>query len=85
MGTDENYCWTVSCKNRWFHLRRDLRINHRIALGITDDFASCPNPEQGRFAVKCDECGKEYFYKPSDVQRTRQELPDTFVAHPRFW
>src|SRR5258708_38961019 len=34
--------------------------------------------------VRCDECHKEYRYKPSDLLRFEQELPESFSPHPLF-
>ncbi len=42
MQENTNYCWVVTCKNYWFHLRRSVFFSHRIPLGVTDDFAACP-------------------------------------------
>lgn len=83
MWEESNYCWVVLCKNHWFHLRRNLFTSHRIPLGETDGVMSLP-PLDGRFPVRCDECGKEYFYKPSEVRRYEQELPESFTPHPLF-
>jgi hypothetical protein len=80
---DSNYCWVVVCKNHWFHRRRNLFHGHRIPLGETDAIMSRP-AIQGRFSVRCDDCNKEYFYRPSDVVRYEQELSESFVAHPLF-
>lgn len=78
------YCWVVLCKNRWFHLRHNFFFNHKIPLGITDEFASCPTLDDP-FAVKCDKCGKEHLYKPSEVWRSKLRLPKDFTPHPNFW
>jgi hypothetical protein len=83
MWENSGYCWVVLCKNHWFHRRQSFCANHRIALGETDAFAALPRIK-GRFRVHCDECGKEYFYRPSDVRRYEQELPDSFAPHPLF-
>ena len=32
----------------------------------------------------CDECGKEYVYKPTEVLRVEQEPPASFTPHPLF-
>jgi hypothetical protein len=83
MWEDSNYCWVVLCKNHWFHFRQTLFNSHRIPLGETD--AVMPVPVLGgRFPVRCDECGKEYLYEPSDVRRYEQELPESFSPHPLF-
>jgi len=83
MWEDSNYCWVVLCKNSWFHLRQSLFSSHRIPLGETDAVMSPPALD-GPFPVRCDECGKEYLYKPSDLRRFEQELPESFVPHPLF-
>jgi hypothetical protein len=83
MWEDSNYCWVVLCKNHWFHLRQALFTSHRIPLGETDAVMSLP-ALKGRFSVRCDECGKEYLYRPSDVRRYEQELPESFFPHPLF-
>jgi hypothetical protein len=77
------YCWVVVCKNHWFHRRPNLFHTHRIALGETD--AVTPRPKIDRaFFVRCDDCGKEYSYKPSEVLRYEQDLPESFTPHPLF-
>jgi hypothetical protein len=83
MWEDSGYCWVVLCRNHWFHLRENLFASHRIPLGETDAVAPLP-PLKGRFRVRCDECGKEYLYRPSDVRRYEQELPASFGPHPLF-
>jgi hypothetical protein len=83
MWEDTNYCWVVICKNNWFHKRANLFFKHKIPLGETDVYASLP-ALQGNFTVRCDECHKEYLYKPSDVLRHDEELPLSFTPHPLF-
>jgi len=83
MWVDSHYCWVVLCKNHWFHVRKNLFFRHRIPLAETDPVGTRPSIE-GRFSVPCDECRKEYFYKPSDVLKFEQELPDSFTPHPLF-
>jgi len=83
MWVDSNYCWVVVCKNNWFHRRPNIFNVHRIPLGQTD--AVLPRPEIDKpFAVRCDECGKEYVYQPSGVLRYEMEVPGSFVPHPLF-
>jgi hypothetical protein len=83
MWADSHYVWVVLCKNHWFHLRKNLFYRYRIALAETDPVD--PRPVlNGPFRVRCDECGKEYFYKPSEVLRFEQELPENFTPHPLF-
>jgi len=81
MWVDSHYCWVVLCKNHWFDLRQNLFFRHRIPLAETDPVASRPFLD-GRFRVRCDDCRKEYFYKPSEVLKYEQELPDSFTPHP---
>ena len=83
MWADSQYVWVVLCKNHWAHLRINLFYRHRIPLAETDPVD--PRPVlNGPFRVRCDECGKEYLYKPSEVLRFEQELPDNFTPHPLF-
>jgi hypothetical protein len=80
---DSRYCWVVFCKNHWFHFRQALFSSQRIPLGETD--AVMPPPAlSGRFRVRCDVCGKQYFYRPSEVRKYEQELPEPFAPHPLF-
>jgi hypothetical protein len=83
MWEDSSYCWVVLCKNSWFHLRKQLFNHHRIPLGEADAVTPLP-PLDGPFRVRCDECGKEYLYTPSDVRKYEQELPEPFTPHPLF-
>jgi hypothetical protein len=83
MWADSHYVWVVLCKNHWAHLRVNLFYRHRIPLAETDPVD--PRPVlNGPFRVRCDSCRKEYFYKPSEVLRFEQELPDNFTPHPLF-
>jgi hypothetical protein len=83
MWVDSHYCWVVLCKNHWYHLRQNLFFRHRIPLAETDPVAPRPSLE-GRFRVQCDDCRKEYLYKPSEVLKYEQELSDSFTPHPLF-
>ena len=83
MWEDSHYCWVVMCKNHWFHIRQNLFFGHKIPLGEADPYAS-PPALASSFSVRCDECHKEYRYKPSDLLRFEQELPVSFVPHPLF-
>src|SRR5258706_4345787 len=83
MWEDNNYCWVVLCKNNWFHRRESLFYKHRIPLAETDVYAPVPALKSS-FTARCDECHKEYLYKPSDVLRHDQELPVSFIPHPLF-
>ena len=83
MWVDSNYCWVVVCKNDSFHRRPNIFNVHRIPLGETD--AVSPRPRLDKpFAARCDECGKEYIYQPSDVLKYEMEAPASFVTHPLF-
>jgi hypothetical protein len=83
MWEDSHYCWVVRCKNHWFHVRENIFFRHRIPLGETDAVASLP-ALNGPFKVRCDVCGKEYSYKPAEVLKFEQELPESFTSHPLF-
>jgi hypothetical protein len=83
MWADSHYVWVVLCKNHWAHLRINLFYRHRIPLAETDPVAARPSLN-ALFKVRCDECGKENLYKPSEVLRFEQELPDNFTPHPLF-
>jgi len=74
MWEDSRYFWVVHCKNHWFHVRKNLFFRHRIPLAETD--AVTPRPAiDCRFRARCDQCGKEYLYKPSEVLRFEQDPP----------
>jgi hypothetical protein len=83
MWENSRYFWVVHCKNYWFHARKNLFFRHRIALAETDAISSRPAIDS-RFRARCDECGKEYLYKPSEVLRFEQEPPESFTPHPLF-
>jgi hypothetical protein len=83
MWVGSDYCWMVVCKNDLFHRHPNIFNVHRIPLGETD--AVSPRPRLDKpFAVRCDECGKQYMYQPSEVLRYEMEVPASFVAHPLF-
>jgi hypothetical protein len=83
MWENSRYCWVVLCKNHWYHVRKNILFRYRIVLAETD--AVTPRPAiDAHFRVRCDECGKEYFYKPSEVLRFEQEPPESFTPHPLF-
>jgi serine/threonine protein kinase len=83
LWVDSNYCWVVVCKNNWFHRRPNIFNVHRVPLGETDAVLPRPPIDKG-LAIRCDECGKEYTYKPSEVLRYEMEVPAFFVPHPLF-
>jgi hypothetical protein len=76
------YCWVVICKNTRFHNSENVMFGHKIPLAETDAFESLPVKES--FLVHCDECGQENTYEPGEVVRLEFEIPNGFVAHPRF-
>jgi hypothetical protein len=76
-------CWVVVCKNHWFHRKRNLFKVHRIPLGAADTAFTRPAIKQ-HFVAQCDECFKEYVYKPSEVLRWEMEAPTSFVPHQLF-
>jgi hypothetical protein len=83
MWKDSRYFWIVLCKNHWFHIRKNFLFRHRIPLAETNPVTPRP-PVEANFKVRCDKCGKEYVYKPSEVLRTEYEPPDSFSPHPLF-
>jgi hypothetical protein len=83
MWENETYCWVVLCKNRWYHLRQNLFHGHRIPLAVTDAVSARPAIDQ-RFEARCDDCGKTYVYRPSEVLRYEQEPAAGFTPHPLF-
>ena len=83
MWDTSRYCWVVICKNRRFHHQKARLFGHRIPLGETDAFS--PRPDlAGSLAVRCDECGQEYAYEPTEVLRYEEGVPDSFIPHPLF-
>jgi len=38
----------------------------------------------GTFHVRCDECSEEYEYRPEEILRVEQSLPESFTPHPLF-
>lgn len=78
-----NYCWVVICKNHHFHHKQSHFYAHKIPLAETDSFETLP-VFATRLIVRCDECGKEYVYKPSEVLRYEVDASPAFVPHPLF-
>ena len=76
------YCWVVLCKNIKFHKHENMMFGHKIPLAETDAFESLP--VSGPFLVRCDDCGEEHSYEPTEVLRLELEIPTGFVTHPRF-
>ena len=83
LWVDCSYCWVVVCKNHWFHRRRNPFNVHRIPLAETDAVSTRPTIDRP-FRARCDECRKEYVFKPSQVLRWEMEPPPSFVPHPLF-
>lgn len=81
--SDTCYYWAVICKNHRFHNKQNIFFGHKIPLGETDPYSPLPALD-GRFSVRCDECGREYSYEPSDVVRVQLEFLDFFAPHPFF-
>lgn len=72
------------CNNKSFHRQSNVLFGHRILLGETDSYSALPPAIIGPFAVKCDECGKEYSYGPEEVLRVEARLPEGFRPHSLF-
>jgi len=83
MWEDSSYAWVVVCKNNLYHIPRNFIYRHKIILAEADAVTSRPSLN-GPFKVRCDMCGKEYVYQPSDVFRIEREIPEGFVPHPLF-
>jgi hypothetical protein len=83
MSFDSPYVWVVICKNQRFHRRQNLFFGHKIPLGEADPFLPPPALDN-RIHVRCDDCGEEHAYQPTDVMRVELELPDSFTPHPFF-
>jgi len=77
-----DYFWVVLCKNGEFHNHENPSHAHRIPLGQTDSVLSLPISKP--FKVRCNLCGKENVYAPSDVMRWEMKAPERFVPHPLF-
>jgi hypothetical protein len=81
MEFEKEYYWVVLCKNRLFHYRQNISSGHKILLGETDEVSPPPRLESP-FRAICDDCGKEYTYKPSELLRFETEPPPVFLTHP---
>ncbi len=79
----EQYLWVVICKNRKFHNHQNIFSGHKIPLGETDALEAPPELDD-RLKVRCDECGEEYAYGPTDLVRLKMELAASFKPHPLF-
>jgi hypothetical protein len=83
MTTDKSYYWAVICKSHGFHNQQNYLFGHKILLGETNPYSPLP-PLDGHFTVRCDECGREHSYKPSEVVRVQLDYLESFVPHPLF-
>lgn len=81
--SESSYCWVVICKNVRFHRHANVNSGHKIPLGETDAVTS-PPAITAPFIAMCDECGKEYSYKPEEVLRLELAIPEPFTPHPLF-
>lgn len=83
MWSDEKqYYWVVICKNGRFHAKHNALFGHTIRLAETDAYSGPPTLSVS-FAVRCEECGKEYSYRPVDVMRFEM-CPIEIAPHPLF-
>ena len=57
-------------------------FGHKLPLAETDAFE--PMPVSGPFLAKCDECGVEHSYEPTEVLRLELQVPEGFATHARF-
>ena len=80
-----DYFWVVVCKNHRFHRAKSTlyRYGHRIQLGETDSYSSPPTLPD-RIKVRCDSCGKEYWYARNEVLRAEFQVTESFRPHPLF-
>ena len=83
MYEEKQYYWIVICKNRRYHIRRNILFGHPIPLAETDFYSAMP-PLEGRFSGQCDECGEDYTYSPSEVMRFEMYPPEVVVTHKLF-
>ncbi len=77
------YFWVVICKNHRYHHKENTSYAHQIALGETDAFSPLPMLTE-QLKVRCDGCGMEYSYRPTEVLRNEIPIPPDFVPHPLF-
>jgi hypothetical protein len=64
-------------------MRKNLFFRHKIPLAETDAITPRTAIDR-RFTVGCEECHKEYLYKPSEVFRLELETLELFTPHPLF-
>jgi len=82
LWANPDYFWIVLCKNERFHHKSNHNYAHRIPLGQTDTVS--PKPVSQPFKARCNSCGKEYVYEPSEVLRCEMETSQSFESHPLF-
>jgi hypothetical protein len=80
--SNATYFWVVICKNVKVHKSENVMVGHKIPLAETD--AVEPLPVTSPLLVKCDGCGEEYLFEPSEVLRLEMEAPEDLTTHPRF-
>jgi hypothetical protein len=80
---EKEYFWVVLCKNRHFHYLQNRSTGHIILLGETDS-VSPPPRLNAPFSVRCDNCGRQFFYQSKDILRFESDPPAVFEAHPLF-
>jgi len=83
MPPEKQYYWIVICKNHRFHAKQNKFFGHPIPLAETDFYSDMPSLENP-FRVQCDECGKDYTYRPSDVMRFEMYPAELIVTHRLF-
>lgn len=83
MSHETCYYWIVICKNHRFHNRQNQLFGHKILLAETDGCSAMPVLD-GRFTVRCDDCGQEYSYKSKNVWRLESDYTGDFRPHPLF-
>jgi hypothetical protein len=84
MEHESGYFWVVLCKNRIYHYFQHRSVRHPILLGETDS-VSPPPLLPASFRARCDECGREYKYRPGQLLRFETDPPAEFVAHALFF
>ena len=67
----EKEYWVVLRKNRLFHYRQNISSGHKIC-------------SEYPFSAICDDCGKEYTCKSSELLRFETEPPPVLLTHPLF-
>jgi hypothetical protein len=80
--SNATYFCVVICKNTKGHKGENVMFRHNIPLAETDAFEALP--VTGSLLVKCNGCGEEYIFEPSEVLRLEMEAPEHFTTHARF-